>query len=499
MTTASVSPWLSNYQELSELAEYGDNALGVFALALRFDVEDLVATAAEAITDGTNDKKCDVVFIDPGQRVAVVAQCYFSQKQKSEAPSNKASDLNAAANWLLLADIDTVPERIQSHAAELRHRLERDEIDRVYFWYVHNLPQSKNVASELQTLEHTVKSAITTRFPNSGAKVQALEVGNERLNDWYHDTQSPILVNGDYTLDIDDGFELAGPSWQAYVTALPIQFLRKEFKAHGVKLFSANIRDYLGSIKSDANINHGIQRTAESEPDNFWPYNNGLTILVNSFSSLELKSGKKRLKFSGMSIVNGAQTTGAIAGLSATPPTKAKVSVRFIKTEEQVILYNIIRYNNSQNKVAAADFRSTDGIQKRLRAEFSAIPNAEYDGGRRGGLTDAIKRRPNLLASGTVGQALAAMHGDATVAYNQKSEIWSNDGIYNKYFNDQLSASHIVFAYALLRAIEERKSELFSKSRTAPETLTDSEEKQLAFFPQTGCNLSFCCCNISLS
>jgi hypothetical protein len=159
----------------------------------------------------------------------------------------------------------------------------------------------------------------------------------------------------------------------------------------------------------------------------------------NNFSSTKLKNGKIRLKFSGMSVVNGAQTTGALATLGQAPLPTAKVAVRLIKTEDQNILYNIIRYNNSQNKVAASDFRSTDQTQKRLRAEMTAIPSADYDGGRRGGPTDAIKRRPNLLASGTVGQALAAVHGDATVAYNQKSDIWSNDTLYSRYFSARLS------------------------------------------------------------
>ena len=71
----------------------------------------------------------------------------------------------------------------------------------------------------------------------------------------------------------------------------------------------------------------------------------------------------------------------------------------------------VIRFNNSQNKVTAADFRSTDRVQKRLREEFQAIPGAEYEGGRRGGAQSVIKRRKNLLPSFTVGQALASFHG----------------------------------------------------------------------------------------
>jgi hypothetical protein len=46
------------------------------------------------------------------------------------------------------------------------------------------------------------------------------------------------------------------------------------------------------------------------------------------------------------------------------------------------------------------------------------IPDTEYERGRRGGTSDTIKRRPNLLPSYTVGQALAAFDGDPVIAKN---------------------------------------------------------------------------------
>src|SRR5690606_20417067 len=149
-------------------------------------------------------------------------------------------------------------------------------------------------------------------------------------------------------------------------------------------LFSANVRDYLGARHSDANINHGIRQTAESSPENFWAFNNGLTVLVNDYESIPPES-PRLLRVRGLSIVNGAQTTGAIGTLRVAPSQAALVPVRFVKTSDADIVQDIVQYNNSQNKVTASDFRSTDRIQKRLREEMTQIPFAEYQGGRRGG------------------------------------------------------------------------------------------------------------------
>jgi hypothetical protein len=149
-------------------------------------------------------------------------------------------------------------------------------------------------------------------------------------------------------------------------------------------LFSANVREYLGSRASDPNINFGIKRTAESEPANFWVFNNGLTVLVNGYAIEKLRGDKKRIDIMGMSIVNGAQTTGAIGSLKKLPKETAFVQVRFVETKNSELVLNIIQFNNSQNKVTASDFRSTDNVQKRLKEQFTKIHKVEYTGGRRG-------------------------------------------------------------------------------------------------------------------
>ncbi|WP_335910079.1 hypothetical protein [Shewanella indica] len=59
-----MSGWKSAYEANTELKEYGDNGLALFALALKFGVEDLQNVAADAITDGFDDKKLDLVYIN---------------------------------------------------------------------------------------------------------------------------------------------------------------------------------------------------------------------------------------------------------------------------------------------------------------------------------------------------------------------------------------------------------------------------------------------------
>lgn len=479
---------MKNWEEAlaarDDLDAYGDNAVGLFALALRYKIDDLHSAASESITDGSDDKKCDILHIDLDEQVAVVAQCYRSTKHKSSAPANKASDLNTAIGWLLQRPIKDIPARLRDVAKELREAIEEEAIADLQVWYIHNLPESHNVKDEMHTVEGTAKGALASIRNGLKVSVSAREVGTETLEAWYADTLSPILVSDSFEIEVDSCFEISGEHWKACVTAIPARFLSRVYRKYKSKVFSANVRDYLGSRRSDANINNGIKKSAEESPDDFWVYNNGVTILVNSFEYISVP--KPLLRISGLSIVNGAQTTGAIGSLRKIPAETVKVPARFVQTSNSELVRNVIQFNNSQNKIAASDFRSTDRFQKKLKEQVSKIPDAEYEGGRRGGHSDVIKRSKKLLPSYTVGQALAAFHGDPVVAYNQKSNIWISDRLYSKYFNEDTTGTHLVFTYSLLRSVEDRKKALVDKFKMNPDSMTQQESDLLEYFRHRG-------------
>jgi len=475
--------FLSAFQARTDLAKYGANALLLFALELKYQLPDIDSVAINALTDGPDDKKCDLIYVDRERGLAIVAQGYMaSDATKAEAKANKATDLNGAASWLLTTAMDELPPGLQSAAGELRAALENKEIDSLQFWYVHNLPESSNVRNELKVVANTVRAACETYYPMAGVtEITAVEVGTNTLDEWYRSLTIPILVTDDFAVTIEGGFEIAEADWQAFVTAVPAAWLYEVFEKYGSQLFSANVRGYLGSRKAVANINNGIKDTASDNPAHFWVYNNGITALVHAFQA---DIPGKQLKLAGLSIVNGAQTTGALGSLKYKPDSTAKVQARFVVCKARDTVMNIIKYNNSQNRIEAPDFRSNDVVQKRLVAEFQALPETLYLGGRRGGDEDAIKRPANLLPSDTVAQALTAFHREPIVAYHEKSRIWISDSLYSQVFNERTTAQHIVLAYTLLRALEEQKRVLQAKE--AQGSLTEDEGTQLEFFRHRG-------------
>ncbi|WP_166409078.1 AIPR family protein [Labedella phragmitis] len=481
-------PGFRAFETRDDLSKYGSNALLLFLAQMRLGIDDIEAFAANALTDHSNDKKSDLVaVVNDGSRI-VVAQGYFSKTAKPAAPDNKAADANTAVSWLISGPLETVPDTLRGAAEEVRAALLAGTVSELEIWYSHNLPESVNVQRELDQAARTADALIKREFPEADVDVTSTEYGITALEAEYARTQAPILVADEVTLDVPGGFELKADGWSAFSTAVSAAALRALWSTHTTDLMSPNIRDYLGMVRSVGNINFGIKETAKSEPENFAIFNNGITILVNDY---ELDEATSKLTVHGVGIVNGGQTTGAIGELSASEASRldeAMVMARFVKCTDPSVLQNIVRYNNTQNKVEATDFRSKDPIQERLRNEFSKVPDAEYRGGRRGGASDAIVRRRGLLPDSSVAQSLAAFHGRPNLAYNETRAIWDNDATYASVFRDTVGARHIVFVFGLLRAVDQAKQTIMA----IPEAgRTDAQKRHAEFFRARGSNLLF--------
>lgn len=445
-------------QNRVDLDRYSDNKRLLFALQLTFSIEDIDTIAATALTDSPNDKSCDLIYIDRSLSRVILAQGYESKSQKSQAPGRKAASLHQAVNWLLNKDEPKgVPQSWLGAWKELHEALDEDAISNVEIWYVHNLPESTSIADEIDKARDAARLLLQQNYPKSEIEVTSVEIGEETLSWRYQSSKTPILVTDRFRIEIPGAFEEQGATWTALCTSVPTSWIREVFARYRADLFSSNVREYLGSRRSKDNINNGIQETVKEEPANLWAYNNGITALVHDY-----QFDNDSLEISGLSIVNGAQTTGAIGSV----PTEeigsdSRVLVRFIRCDDDATVRKIVRFNNRQNPTKASDFRSNDGIQRRLVQEFSELHVVGYSGGRRGGAEDII-RRPgeNFLSADSAAQSLAAFHGESGVAYHQKSRIWEQDSIYSRVFPEGISARHIVFVASLLRAVEIEKNEL---------------------------------------
>lgn len=453
----------------------------LYALELYTGAEDIHSIAANALTDGPNDKKIDLLYLSRETGQLIIAQGYYSQLEKESAKGNKASDLSNALAWLISSPLEKVPEEIRPQIQEARAAIKAGEISQLHIWYVHNLPENEKIKNELLTVEHQAKDLINQNYSDIQLDfISAKELGRDYLAKLYEAQESSIIIDEKIEIKVPGAFEVKGEDWSAIVTSVPGEWLYDMYKKYPSLLFSANVRGFMGSRKKDQKINNKIKETAISSPSDFWVYNNGLTALVHDFS---YNKTENKLIITGISIVNGAQTTGSIGSASQRPKESLEVQARFIKSNNTEKIKNITTFNNSQNKVIATDFRSNDKTQERLREEFKGYPGFVYFGGRRD-FSNATEGKIEIPTE-TCAQALCAFHGTPWVAYHGKSEIWESNDIYEKIFSDVTTARHIILVFGLQRAIEEYKLKLSNLSNIS-NSFTENHKKQLAFLRRRG-------------
>ncbi len=176
--------------------------------------------------------------------------------------------------------------------------------------------------------------------------------------------------------------------YQAYLCMIPGTVLAGIYDRYGSRLLEGNVRSFLSTR---GKVNAKIQQTIRNQPEMFFAFNNGIAATAEDVSIEQTASGLEIVSATNLQIVNGGQTTASLAmagrgtagkkdgadlsrvmvqmKLSVLPPDKAGV-----------LIPEIARYANSQNKVSDADFFANHPYHIRLE-EFSRRLFASPAGG----------------------------------------------------------------------------------------------------------------------
>lgn len=166
--------------------------------------------------------------------------------------------------------------------------------------------------------------------------------------------------------------------YDSYLCVMPGRMLADLYLRYGSRLLQSNVRAFL-SLRGK--VNKGIRRTIMDEPENFFIYNNGISVVARSADF----RGNKIVHLRDFQIINGGQTTASLAnavirkearnGMDAlfVPMKLTVVNVGDDMTEEEAERYfnltkRISQCANSQNAVSDADFFSNHPYHTTMEA-----------------------------------------------------------------------------------------------------------------------------------
>lgn len=449
--------------------EFGNNnVFCALSMSLYMDEPLTREFISNYITDDHNDKKVDFLAIVPDEdnlkRIYLVQSTFSEKENRDSAKANKASDLNTAISWLFSGKKELLPNKLKPLMEECIEYLKKGEVSEFHVIYNHNLPESIAVTNELNTIQKDLQdrlSAYTT-------KVFTKELGKTSLLKLLEKKNSGIKIFDVIQFPFDFFAKQSGDSWEAELSVVDGVWLNNLFKTYGEDLFSANYRGFLGA-NARKKINNVIKSSAENSPKDFWAYNNGITILTNLIN-------KEQKTLTGISIINGAQTTGCIGTLEKTDKlSDIKVLCKIISCYDSEKSSNIIRYTNTQNAITTWDKYSNDSDQKEIQKQLDVF-----------GVSYSLKRGAdnNLsdISIETIAQPLLAFRGNFSGAYDGKNNIFNKKDLYNEAFY-LAKGRHLVLVNAVSQCFDTYKVNI---KRNLSETATEKQQELYNLISEIG-------------
>lgn len=340
-------------------------ALAAFALIMTSGLE--VSQASTQVTDGYHDMGIDAIYLDETQKKLFVVQSKWRADGAGSITQEEMTNFAQGVQRVLEEDLAGANAKIIAKSIDIDLALTQMGYQ-IHSIFIHTGNQKANdyVLRPISQLMRKTNDEIST----------ILLFDEFNFKDIYS-----FLANGQEQpgINIDDvilsNWGKVDVPFVSYYGTISAATVGEWYKNFGNALFAKNIRFY----KGNTDVNEGMKKVLLQEPDKFYYYNNGIKLLCKSIKRKAKDSTTNAtglFALEGVSLVNGAQTTGTIGSLFLDNPeqvSKAIVMIQIIdlSSVDTETATQITRLSNTQNRIENKDFAALDPEQDRLRTELT--------------------------------------------------------------------------------------------------------------------------------
>lgn len=373
----------------------------------------------DLVTDGANDGGIDFLAYDDEESKLIICQSKYT---------------GTLTNDQIIAELNKMYSTIQnfklSHTGSYNERLKKilqDALDRLPDEYADNIEYNVFTAASIDTLGAMKKINNTQHaFPSDAVTVYAVDqIEREILKS---QTQVPTVKYDKIRIDKANNYleyesdDLEGIQCNILSTSLTQLYN----KYAGAGLFDLNIRRYI----KNATVDSGINKSLDSDRENFWFLNNGIIIACTEYSV-----DGYTIHLNDFSIVNGGQTTTLIGNYKGTNNREFYIPCKIVATKDDskapFFFTKIAEATNSQKPIYPRDLKSNTPemlrMQNWLRQE-GVLLNIKRGDKQKGNYKYTIK-------NDELGQLLLSfVHQQPGTSRSGKKKIFETPIIYDKLY-----------------------------------------------------------------
>lgn len=436
-------------------------ALAAFTLYQLGSIDDQMA--GSCVCDSTSDGGIDGICVNHNEKVVVIVQSKFNQSGSGTWTKADFLSFKDACDKLQKGQYHFFDEILQNKQPDIDMAL--NSLDYKFIFAMTHTGKkgaADSILLEMQKWQEELNEAaiMPENTPKEELAFQVHLISAEDIMHWIHSGSRGTIDLKNVELINYGSIEKPHLAFYGVISGDQVADWWKE---HGQRLFSKNIRNILGKTE----VNEEIKKTALKDPDMFWFYNNGITLLVDELEPYRrnVSTGPERgfFDFKDVSVINGAQTVSSIGTLASMPPeklAKIKIPARFIKVnddENNKVSNLITKANNFQNRVLGRDFASQRPEQHRLAHELILegyhyqLLRTDEEAIQKGAKTIDLDEALNALACLTKIDSVVA-----TLKSNRGRFFDNFDGsLYRSVFNPQVSGVKLINAVMNFRVIDD--------------------------------------------
>jgi len=343
-------------------------ALAAFCIAAVAKVDDTLA--AQAVVDEYGDDGIDAFYFDRVEHVAYLLQSKWAKNGSGSIDVGAVLKFIKGVNHFLEGKISELGPKMQAKKQEIQDALDDSQVTFVLLIaYTGKSPISPDAMGPLNELLGDLN--------DDGDLVSLRVLKQKDLHDIVEERALGDSV--DLAILLHEFGHIHAPynAYYGQVDAMDII----SWGQYGDRLYHKNIRGFKGSTE----VNDSIVSTVKEQPEKFFYYNNGITLLCSELKKKPLGGKSKEsgvFECKGASVVNGAQTVGSIISALSVPnaTSAARVMVRLISLEDSPPEFGseVTQAANTQNRIEKRDFAALDPEQSRLRSEMFLSLGKEY-------------------------------------------------------------------------------------------------------------------------
>jgi hypothetical protein len=339
--------------ENARRSNFLSKAVAAFVLheAAGASVQDSVA----ASIDGGADHGIDSVFVDTNHTIWLVQSKYI-ESGTGEPALGDVSKFRDGVVDLLQGKMERFNNALQSRQADLKKALD-DEVCKIEVVLAHT---GGAIHDDRRHIFGDLERGFNGTNPGF---VRCRAFGLATLHDLHLDGASADPIDAE--IELKD-FGYAHAPYRAFYGRMNVKRLVELWNEHKEQLVDLNIRRFKGATT----VNAGLSETLRNEAAHFFYFNNGVTFLCQAITEQYPRDANRQLgkfRVRGMSIINGAQTVGAIAQepVAHYDEHSTEVLATFVCLENTPDDFGerVTQSRNRQNAVDLEDFAALDERQ----------------------------------------------------------------------------------------------------------------------------------------